>query len=779
MPSPPKRPSTYSQPSRTAARKKPRALNIIGGIVGLLVGLPILVTGFVASMALPVDHEGAANTAGPSGSGGLASRWPDMPQRIDNSVTDPKFARRAALGRFLFYDPVLSGKNDMSCATCHHPDLGYADGRGKAMGEGGKGIGPGRAGGRVIRRGAPAIWNAAFNAAQFWDGRAKDLEDQARNPITAPEEMGAIEGTLSTEVATLPEYQSMFDQAFGGHMGSSINLPNITRAIAAFERTQLSVRSPFDRYVAGDRSALTLSQRRGFDTFRSGQARCFECHSLPTFSTPDFKIIGVPKLDDEALDRGRGEVAGNAGLKGAFKVPSLRNVALTAPYMHNGRFRTLDEVLDFYSKGGGPGLGFKTPNLDDKIRPINLTYQQRLDLIAFLTALTDESALAESPRRVPSTLPVVARMKNPARAEVARLNVGLGRKVVPTRGEFVVEPGQSIQDAIDRAAPGSVIRVQPGEYYESITVDVDKITLIGGDGTPATRPALDGHGVHSDAVIVSGRDFTMSNFEVRHYVGNGVVAQETTNFTLKDSKFEDTGLYGVYPVRSSFVKIQRVEVIGARDAGIYVGQSKGIVVEDCVAHGNVTGIEIENSVDARVERNHVYDNAGGILVFALPGNPSKEAKRTRVALNRIIGNNHENFADPSAIVARVPSGGGVFILAADDTEVTDNEIRDHNSFGVAVLGLESLFPGRGSFDVGAFSDRTRVHENRFTNNGGNADKKITAAGLKGADLLWDVTGPTNTWNEPGATTAVPVLDERWPAFMRRAMFQFLFRAKKR
>jgi len=749
------------------------------GFAGCLLGIPIIILAVLAGLPLPVDSEGAPNTAGPSGAGGLQSGWPEMPQRPDNAVTDPKFARRAALGRLLFYDPVLSGKNDMSCATCHHPDLGYSDGRGRAMGEGGKGLGPSRTGGRVIRRGAPTVWNSAFSQTQFWDGRARDLEDQARNPITAPEEMGETDANLSGEIATLPEYQEMFDQAFGGHMGSSISLQNVTKAIAAFERTQLSSRSPFDRYAAGDRTALTVSQRRGFDIFRSGQARCFECHALPAFSSPDFKVIGVPKLDDEAEDRGRGDMAGSPRLRGAFKVPTLRNVALTAPYMHNGRFATLEEVVDFYAKGGGPGLGVPTPNLDDKIRRMDLTAQQRADLVAFMNALTDESALADSPRRVPSTLPVVGRLAHPARAAAARFNVGLGRKITPVVGEFVVNPGQSIQEAVDRAAPGSVVRVQPGTYHETITVDTDKITLVGGDGTAATRPVLDGQRSLSDAVIASGRDFTMSNFEVRHYTGNGVVAQETVNVTIQDLKVEDTGLYGVYPVRSSFVKVLRVEVIGARDAGIYVGQSKGIVVEDCVAHGNVTGIEIENSVDARVERNHVYNNTGGILVFALPGNPSKEARRTRVAKNRIIGNNHVNFADPSAIVAKVPVGGGVFILAADDTEVTENEIRDNHSFGVAVLGLESLFPGQGPFDVGAFSDRTRVHANQYAGNGGQPDKALVAAGLTGADLIWDVTGATNVWNEPGATTAVPVLDERWPSLVRRAAFQALIRIKNR
>src|SRR4029078_3448695 len=128
---------------------------------------------------------------------------------------------------------------------------------------------------------------------------------------------------LSGEMATLPEYQEMFDQAFGGHMGSSINLENVSKAIAAFERTHLSARSPFDRYAAGDRSALTLSQRRGFDVFRSGQARCFECHTLPTFASAELKVIGVPKLDDGPEDRGRGDLGGGPGMKGAFKVPTL------------------------------------------------------------------------------------------------------------------------------------------------------------------------------------------------------------------------------------------------------------------------------------------------------------------------------------------------------------------------------------------------------------------------------------------------------------------------
>ena len=751
----------------------------IATLFAALLALALLGFGTLAALPLPVDNEGLAHTAGPTGAGGLKSAWPAMKMPADNTMSDARFAARAELGRLLFYDQVLSARDDMSCATCHHPDLGYSDGRGRSMGAGGTGLGPERTGGHVIRRGAPTIWNAAYNELQFWDGRAKDLEEQARNPITAPEEMGETETRAVAQLTAIPEYRRLFDDAFGGVSGSSISLASITKALAAFERTQLSSRSAFDRYAAGDRSAMTVSERRGFDVFRSGQARCFECHSLPTFASPDFKVVGVPGLKGEAEDHGRGDLVtgGSSGMKGAFKVPTLRNVALTAPYMHNGRFASLPQVIVFYEKGGGPGHGVPTPNLDDKIRPFQLTGQQTIDLLAFLNALTDESALAPVPERVPSGLPVVPRLRTAA--EIARASAPPPTaSMAPLESrEFVVRQGESVQAVVDAAGPGSTIRVMPGEYHESITIDTERITLIGGDGTAATRPVLDGRGVLSDGVIASGNDFSLSNMEFRRYLGNGVVAQETRNVTMRDVKLHDTGLYGVYPVRASRVTLQRIEVSGARDAGIYVGQSKGIVVEDCIAHANVTGIEIENSVDARVERNHVYNNTGGILVFALPGNPSKEAKRTRVASNRVIGNNHTNFADPAAIVAKVPPGGGIFVLAADDNEITDNEVAGNDSFGVAILGLESLFPGRGPFDVGAFPDRTRVHANRFSGNGTKPHASILEAGLKGADLLWDVTGPTNTWNETGASSAVPVLGATWPGFVRHALFQVLTRLK--
>ena len=194
---------------------------------------------------------------------------------------------------------------------------------------------------------------------------------------------------------------------------------NVTRAIAAFERTLTSTRSRFDRYREGDVSALTAPERRGLALFRSLKTRCFECHGFPTLANPDFKVIGVPDLPGQKPDLGRAGGGGGPAYARAFKVPTLRNVALTAPYMHNGRFKTLQEVVLFYQKGGGAGEGLELKNLDDKIRRFALTEDEQKDLVAFLDSLTDESSLPEMPERVPSGLPVVPRASAAARAPSA------------------------------------------------------------------------------------------------------------------------------------------------------------------------------------------------------------------------------------------------------------------------------------------------------------------------------------------------------------------------
>jgi parallel beta-helix repeat protein len=732
---------------------------------GLLLLTAFLLAAFVAAGLWPVaaDLPALPAVVHTPGDGGLRRPFPAPAVRADNPITP----ERVALGRLLFFDPVLSGANDQSCATCHHPDLGFTDGRGQAMGKGGRGLGPERTSGTVIKRGAPTVWNAAFNHRQFWDGRAADLEDQARFPITSEGEMNQLPDALVRKLAGIPEYGRLFDQAFGGKNGSAVTFENVTRAVATFERTLVSDRSRFDRYREGDPSALRPAERRGLTLFRSLKTRCFECHGFPTLANPDFKVIGVPDVPGQEPDLGRAEAAGGKPYERAFKVPTLRNVALTAPYMHNGRFKTLAEVILFYQKGGGRGQGLDLPNLDDKIRAYPLTSEEQQDLIAFLNALTDESRLPEVPDRVPSGLPPVARLRHGAAvadSSPAPLSPPAARAPRTTR----VRPGESIQAAIDGARPGDTIEAEPGTYPETVLVDIDGITLRG-LVEEGRRPVLEGDGERTDAVIASGHRFTIEGFAVRNYTSNGITVQGATGVVFRDLQVEKTGLYGVYPVECKDVLVERVLVTGARDAAIYVGQSRDIVVRDNEVRGNVTGIEIENSVNALVEGNHAHDNTGGILVFLLPNNPSKVGRDTRVVRNRVVGNNHVNFGDPGSIVSQVPAGTGVFIMAADRTEVAENEIRGNDSFGIAVVSLAQALPKGTAFDVGPVPEGNFVHDNRLTGNGKNPAASVRAVGGVGLDILWDGSGWDNVFAQPGAKTFPMWLPNRsWPAFAARA-----------
>jgi parallel beta-helix repeat protein len=237
---------------------------------------------------------------------------------------------------------------------------------------------------------------------------------------------------------------------------------------------------------------------------------------------------------------------------------------------------------------------------------------------------------------------------------------------------------------------------------------------------------------------------------------------------FKDLDIENTGLYGVYPVECKDVLVTGVRAKGIRDAAIYVGQSRDIVVKGNEVLENVTGIEIENSVNAVVEDNFVHDNTGGILVFLLPNNPSKVGSDTKVVRNRVIQNNHPNFGDPTAIVSQVPAGTGIFIMGADRTEVTANEIRGNDSFGIAVVSLKQAFPKGASFDVGPTPEGNWIHGNTLADNGKNPAASVKAAG-GGGDLVWDGSGPDNRWDQPEATSFPPFLpSRRWPDLFARA-----------
>jgi parallel beta-helix repeat protein len=698
----------------------------------------------------PVDmaNHGAGSSSVVPAYSGLLREFPPLNEPGDNATTPEK----AELGRMLFFDPALSQNDDMSCATCHHPDLGFSDGRPTAAG----------AGGVALARNAPGLWNVGYAGNLFWDGRETSLEAQAMFPLTHADEMG-VENTddLVAELQANPEYVQLFEQAFGA--GEPINQENIGRALAAFERTLISDDSPFDRYAAGDYDALTAQQRRGLAVFRSGATRCFECHTAPTFASDTFRVIGVPSDDP-----GRAGVVAD-GLQGAFKVPSLRNVALTAPYMHDGSMETLEEVVDFYSKGGGRAHGAE--QVDVFVNAFDLTDQERADLIAFLHALTDESRLPAIPAAVPSGLPVVGAVENPARAVSAAFNTGVAAAAATAAGEpqtITVQSGETIQAAVDRARPGDTVEIPYGTYHERVVVDISDLTLRGVPNEAGEFPVLDGRGELADGVIASGNNFTVGNLRAINYTDNGFLVEGATGVHFHDLIAENTGTYGIYPVRSTDVLIERVTASGVNDAGIYAGQSENVLVRDSVAFGNVIGVELENVLNGEINGGHYYGNSNGILIVLLPQLNSKVSTNTLITGSLVEGNNHPNFAPEGATARIVPPGTGILLIGTDNAEVTGNTIKDNKTAGVAVFSLT----GTGAFnenelDVGPLAEGNYVHDNTYENNGYDPDPVVSDLGIPAGDILWDTTGDNNRFDEASATSFPPLLpSDNWPGFVR-------------
>lgn len=687
-------------------------------------------------------------TEGQEPATGLQRPFPPVPTRPDNPTTP----ERVELGRLLFFDPILSGDNKMSCAHCHHPNLGFSDGQARAHGFGSGGVAAAQGTGILLARHTPTLWNALYNPRQYWDGRAKDLEDQAQFPITATDEMGEKPENVVRKLKAIPEYQRLFQRAFGGKPGEAITFPNVTNAIAAFERTFVSCNSRYDAFVAGDAQALTPSEVRGLKLFLSTKLRCAECHGLPTFANPDFKVIGVPDAPD-APDphKPTAEPGHGGGPNGAFKIPTLRNIALHAPYMHNGTLKTLDDVLEFYEHGGGRGKGLDVPLQDDKIRKYKFLPGEKKDVIAFLNTLTDTSAIPRIPRQVPSGLLVTPHVgMRFGEPHTARPIITAAPTPQAARRTIEVRAGQSIQEAVEKAGRGGTVKVYPGVYHEDVLVIHHDVTLLGVSEN-GQRPVLDGRGELSDAVVAMGNRFAITGFEIRDYQGNGVVAHEVKGIVFRDLVVKNPGVYAVYPVGCEGVTVEKCVVSGAKDAGIYVGQSRQIVVRDNEVFQSVAGIEIENSSEARVENNNVHDNTGGILVFVLPFNPSKKGENCRVAYNRIVHNNVPNFGDPNAFVRNVLSGTGITVLAADRTEITENEIADNATYGIAVANLRPFFPPNTRFDVEPNPDETRIYGNTLKNNGTMPEERLKKFGVPGRDLLWDFSGQGNVWDQPGAT----------------------------
>lgn len=711
-------------------------------ILGLLAALGILII-LAAAVPIPVDellspdqYGAGASSYEPSYSG-LQRNFPASNAPADNPGTPEK----VELGRMLFFDPVLSANNDIACATCHHPDYGFSDGLPNAIGAGGQGVAAERVGGVALMRSAPSLWNVVYEKEFFWDGRAASLEEQIMTPLTHADEMASDPDALIAELRAIPQYVTLFDAAFGG---DAVTIDNLSRALASFERTLVSNDSPFDRFATGQLDALSAAQRRGLAVFRSAATRCFECHAAPTFATDTYRVIGVPGAEDA----GHGD--------GAFKVPSLRNVALTAPYMHNGAFATLDEVIDFYADGGGRAYGVS--NVDQHVLGFDLNQQERSDLVAFLYALTDESSLPEIPNAVPSALDVVAHMDNPAHALVAQYNVAASGETEATRAPMTIHvaPGQSIQAAADQARPGDTIEIAYGTYHERVAIDVSDIKLLGVPNASGDWPILDGENKLADGVIASGNNFEVGYLYVRNYTDNGVLVEGATGVHMHDLFTENVGTYGVYPVQSTHVLIERVKTTGVNDAGIYAGQCEDVEVRDSESYGNVIGIEIENTVGAKVHDNHVHDNATGIFIDLLPNLTSKVSLNAEVYNNLSENNNGKNFAPEGATAGILPSGIGVLLLSTDHANVHDNMIRDNRTVGLALFHMQIGFEA-SEINVPANPEYNRIHNNELINNGYDPDAYVRDLGIPGSDIIWDGTGWDNRFDQPGVSVFPPIL----------------------
>ncbi len=346
-----------------------------------------------------------------------------LPKTVKAPQNNLPSKEKELLGKFLFFDPILSGGKDVACATCHHPQNGYSEFRDLSIGPNAKGLGSKRTFNRgndipFVKRNSQTIVNSAFNgidtynrydpenAPMFWDDRSKSLEKQALEPIKAFEEMrghGFAESEILEVVVqrlkNIPEYKVLFERAFQEE--DAITIENLGKAIATFERTLVTNNSRFDRYMRGENDAILLSEKEGFELFKS--VGCVNCHNGPMFSDYKPHVLGVPQNKKLLVP--------DAGIQDSFlfRTPTLRNLRFTAPYMHNGSLPTLRQVLEFYediSNGKERNPLIAKENYDPFVRELNLSVKEMSLIISFLNTLNDDGFSKDIPDAVPSGLPV-------------------------------------------------------------------------------------------------------------------------------------------------------------------------------------------------------------------------------------------------------------------------------------------------------------------------------------------------------------------------------------
>ncbi|MCL6265868.1 cytochrome-c peroxidase [Flagellimonas myxillae] len=351
-----------------------------------------------------------------------------LPLEIVEPRDNPSNSAKEKLGKLLFYDPILSGDKDISCATCHHPDMGYAEFLDISIGTNASGLGSDRKFNTpneipFVKRNAQTILNTAFNGIQrnqtlsaenapmFWDDRVQSLENQALEPIKALEEMRGLHFS-ETEILhvvvdrlrEIPEYKELFSVAFDEE--EPITEINLGKAIAAFERTLVTNNSRFDKFMRGDKNAISLLEKDGFEQFK--KVGCVNCHNGPMFSDFKMHVLGVPENKKlPQMDLGSADQGNKDSF--AFRTPSLRNLRFTAPYMHNGSFMDLKRVLEFYediANGKTRNPNIPKSKFDPLVSELNLTVKEMGQIISFLNTLNDTNFDKTIPESVPSGLPV-------------------------------------------------------------------------------------------------------------------------------------------------------------------------------------------------------------------------------------------------------------------------------------------------------------------------------------------------------------------------------------
>ena len=337
----------------------------------------------------------------------------------------------------------------------------------------------------------------------------------------------------------------------------------------------------------------------------------------------------------------------------------------------------------------------------------------------------------------------------------------------------VVKDGESIQAAIKASPPGTIVRVMPGTYHETVYIDKDDIRIIGVIEA-GRRAVLDGRKQLNDAILYSGNNFVAENLDIRNYKGNGIMGQAGNNFEIRNNLIADSGVYGIFPQLGKNGIVEHNVVSGIADAAIYIGMSYNILVAHNDVFDSVAGIEIENSRHAIVEHNYVHNNSGGLLAFVTPGLPIKDTVDVIFRNNFVVGNNHPNFGAPGSTVSGIPAGTGILVMAADDVVIEGNVISDNKVAGLIITDHAHAQNITADPESEPNSDRVKILDNVMLRNGYDTITEAKAlllaegkVGAKNLDIVRVGPSPGSSWSMMAPPSSI-TSHGRTPRSPRRA-----------